>query len=195
MESIPIEQLSKVIQDAIVLTRRIGIEYIWIDSLCIVQDSSEDWTRESEMIGDVYKHSWVNISATGFENDSAGLFTRRSPSLLLPVKINLNIQDSSRREPCVVSKDRYYCLEDFWDVGVTTAPLIPRAWVFQERLLAPRVLHVGESQMLWECRELEASEMFPVSTTNRFKKRFKSVFSAVEDLSKEHRDIAVALEI
>lgn len=194
MESIPIEQLSKVFQDAIDLTRRIGIEYIWIDSLCIVQDSSEDWTRESEMMGKVYECSWVNISATGFKNGSAGLFIRRNPSLLRPVKFNLNIQDTSRKEPSAVSKGRYYCLEDFWDAGVTAAPLMQRAWVFQERVLASRVLHIGECQMFWECRQLEASEIFPEGTPEHFKKRFKSVFSAAEDLLEEHGDVAV-LEI
>jgi Heterokaryon incompatibility protein (HET) len=194
MESIPIEQLSKVFQDAIDLTRRIGIEYIWIDSLCIVQDSNDDWTRESDMMGKVYQHSWVNISATGFKNGSAGLFIRRSPSLLRPVKFNLSVRDTSRTEPCALSKGRYYCLEDFWDASVTAAPLMQRAWVFQERVLAPRVLHFGERQMFWECRELEASEVFPVGIPKQFKKRFKSVFSATEDIPEEHGDVA-ALEI
>lgn len=64
MECLPTELLTPVFRDAIDLTRSLGIEYIWIDSLCIVQDSHKDWTYQSEMMGEVYKHSWLNIAAT-----------------------------------------------------------------------------------------------------------------------------------
>lgn len=51
-------------RDAVKLTRLLGIRYLWIDPLCILQDSKEDWEREGLKINDVYKYSYVTVAAT-----------------------------------------------------------------------------------------------------------------------------------
>lgn len=89
LEEIPLVELTQVFRDAIDLTYRLGIDYIWIDSLCIIQDSVEDWEHESAIIGDVYKYSWCNIAATGFENGLAGLFVKRNPYAMQPFPVNI----------------------------------------------------------------------------------------------------------
>jgi hypothetical protein len=81
MEVFPLEHLKQLFRDAIGLTRRLRIHYIWIDSFCIIQDSKADWAQESAMMGDVYKHCWCNISATGFPDGQAG-FMRSTRSIL-----------------------------------------------------------------------------------------------------------------
>jgi hypothetical protein len=79
LEEVSLSQLTQVFRDAIDLARRLGIDYIWINSLCIIQGSIEDWEHESALMGDVYKYSWCNIEATGFENCLAGMFASRNP--------------------------------------------------------------------------------------------------------------------
>jgi hypothetical protein len=174
MDGIPLKSLTKVFCDAMDLTRRLGIEYIWVDSLCIIQDSYLDWTTESAMMGSVYKHSWCNIAATGFRDGSAGMFIQRVPSLFQPNKFDLELRDGD--DPVTrTCQGKFYCMEDFWLSEITNAPLNTRAWVYQERVLAPRVLHLGSRQILWECAEFEACEHFPDGIPKPLESHFKSV--------------------
>jgi hypothetical protein len=73
-ESIPISTLPKTFADAVLLTRKLGIKYIWIDSLCIIQDDAEDWVRESARMAEVYQNAALTISADGAADGSQGLF-------------------------------------------------------------------------------------------------------------------------
>jgi hypothetical protein len=85
----PISILPQTFKDAISVVRRFGARYLWIDSLCILQDSIEDWRREAVLMKDVYKNSLCNIAATGASNTEEGLFVDRDLSLIHPYKINL----------------------------------------------------------------------------------------------------------
>jgi len=68
IRDIPKSDLSQLFQDAILVTRRLGFQYLWIDSLCILQDSREDWERESVLMGDVFANSDITISAVAAED-------------------------------------------------------------------------------------------------------------------------------
>ena len=182
VDKIPLEELSQVFIDAMDLTRRLGIEYIWIDSLCIIQDSYDDWSTESTKMGSVYRHSWCNIAATGFPDGSAGMYIERHTSLSQPRKFNLDLRDGD--VPVTRScQGKYYCMENLWLSEVDNAPLNTRAWVFQERVLSPRVLHLGSRQILWECKELEACERFPDGIPKPLKSSFKAIHTVEANLS------------
>ncbi|KAF2811480.1 uncharacterized protein BDZ99DRAFT_354565, partial [Mytilinidion resinicola] len=60
--NIPFDSLSRVFQEAVILTRQLGYRYLWIDALCIVQDCAKDWVRESELMGRVYSNAVMNIA-------------------------------------------------------------------------------------------------------------------------------------
>jgi hypothetical protein len=174
LEELPLLELTQVFRDAIDLTRRLGISYIWIDSLCIVQDSVKDWEHESALMGNVYKYSWCNIAATGFENGLLGMYVNRDPSILKPITVNAEIPVLDEDSGTKICKGRFNCMENCWDTDVTNAPLNQRAWVFQERLLSPRVLHLGARQAFWECSDMEACETFPSGLPIALKCHFKS---------------------
>jgi hypothetical protein len=76
---IELSDLSKTFQDVMKIAQYLGVRYIWIDSLCIIQDSQEDWQKESGLMGQVYSNSVCNISATGASDGSKGLFFDRHP--------------------------------------------------------------------------------------------------------------------
>ncbi|KAK0713227.1 heterokaryon incompatibility protein-domain-containing protein, partial [Lasiosphaeria miniovina] len=69
-ESIPWDSLPKKFQDAIVFTRWLKVRYLWIDSLCIIQDSGQDWLESVKMV-DIYRNSFLTIAST---SDGGGLF-------------------------------------------------------------------------------------------------------------------------
>jgi hypothetical protein len=108
----------------------------------------------------VYSNSMCNIAATGAEDSSEGLFFERDPSQAKPAVTRFLYDRSSRP---VKPKGLHYVSDaEFWSNNVLKAPLNRRGWVCQERLLAPRILHFGKVQLLWECCEMEAAEMYPM---------------------------------
>jgi Heterokaryon incompatibility protein (HET) len=154
---IPTKQLPRTFQQAIILTKKMGHRYIWIDSLCILQDSEIDWNREASLMGDVYKHSFCNISATAAEDGRAGLIFPRNPLLISPCEIEVTSKSTAS-----IKKGLYRVVDmSLWEREIDAAPLNTRGWVFQERFLAPRKLSFGAKQLFWECAEFQASESFP----------------------------------
>ncbi|KAI9152263.1 hypothetical protein HJFPF1_09492 [Paramyrothecium foliicola] len=78
---IPISSLPKTFCDAVIFTHRLGLRYLWIDSLCIVQDDKDDWLRESQNMAGIYSNCYVCLAATVSENSHDGLF--RDQSLII----------------------------------------------------------------------------------------------------------------
>ncbi|KAF2500943.1 HET-domain-containing protein, partial [Lophium mytilinum] len=73
-ENIPWELVPKTFQDAVIITRRLGYRYLWIDSLCILQDSNDDWQIESSKMASIYEHGVLNIFAALAPNADYGCF-------------------------------------------------------------------------------------------------------------------------
>lgn len=122
----PISDLPNTFRDAMCIANHFGIQYLWIDRLCIYQDTPEDWRREAGTMRDVYRNSLFCISALGAEDDEGGCFFSRDPSVVAPTAINLNQMGKYFRAD----------LEDTaWCTSFQSEPLIRRAWVLQERLI------------------------------------------------------------
>lgn len=172
-KKIPLNELPRTFREVMHFVRRLNpdIRYIWIDSLCIIQDDTDDWTSESAKMYDVYRNSYCNISATAARNSQEGLYFRRNPHYLWGDEVNINT-DGIPKSRTKVDLDqglghqpvirRCDVLDlSFWEREVDKAPVNTRAWVLQERLLHPRVLHFCKNQIAWECRHLDAAERFP----------------------------------
>ena len=78
-ERIEIAKLSQTYQDAIAITRSLGLRYLWIDSLCIIQDSVVDWQAEATKMGDIFKYSICTIAASWASSNSEGCFFDHGP--------------------------------------------------------------------------------------------------------------------
>jgi len=143
-QGIGIDILSKTHKEAIVATRELGLRYIWIDSLCIVQDDPEDWFREAHLMGSVFENAFCTIAATGAKDGSIGLFIdngrKRIRLLCEPGRPELGHMYFGRRSPNSAE-------------SVDSAPLQRRGWVLQERILSRRLIHFAEDQVYWECDE------------------------------------------
>lgn len=154
-KGIPWDTLPKTFQDALRLTSLLGFNFIWIDSLCIVQNDIEDWARESAKMADIYEYASLTLSATASAGDAYGCFSDSfSTSRSLPVSLpdDVGTCEVAVRKPIT-----------HWDtLGQSEQharfPLMSRGWAFQERLLSRRVLHFSEAELVWECRELSTCE-------------------------------------
>lgn len=152
---IDITTLPKTFQDAIKTTARLGINLIWIDALCIVQDSDEDWRKESVQMSRVYSQAYINLAAAASTYVYGGLFRERNPFSLSPFDLKVKWPGFLERSVCCVP-------EDPWVSAIDGSPLLKRAWTFQERLLSARTVYFAKDQLYWECGELCASEICPV---------------------------------
>ncbi|KAH6672104.1 heterokaryon incompatibility protein-domain-containing protein [Halenospora varia] len=141
---IAISVLPKTIQDAVTVTRRLGLRYLWVDALCIKQDSKEDWASESSKMADIYGNATITIAAAGGSNCSAGCFIEASsnPSHTLE-RIRLPLPDLSIGTISLWVQNIYHPLED---------ALNKRAWALQERLLSPRLLVYSSGSVSWQCQ-------------------------------------------
>ncbi|KAM5354641.1 hypothetical protein ACJ41O_001288 [Fusarium nematophilum] len=151
----PIAELPKTFRDAIVVARTLGVRYLWIDALCIIQDSQEDWEHESASMGSIYANALCNIAASASDGPDGGLFRQRDPD-------NLHL-GYVRAAPLSDTRLQTYHLIDgvYSDWQLRHAPLFRRGWVFQERMLAARVIYFAEEQVFWECCDAHNCEAFP----------------------------------
>jgi len=154
-------KLPKMFQDAVAYTQRMGIRYIWIDSLCIIQDDSLDWQAESSKMGSYYANSFVTLAATKSTGNQDSLFSTLQPkhrhARLGGRSFGKNVNIYARR-----------ALPHCYRGAADDSPLLCSAWVYQERLLAPRVLHFGSNEMIWECRESACCEFWPFKESEEY---------------------------
>lgn len=148
--SMPWACLPKVFQDAIALTRALGLKYIWIDALCIVQDDAADLDRQLSQMAQVYHEAYLVISADSANSADGRLFKERQRSL--------RIRTISPKEPTEVSEVLLRDLIDHEPFGGRTIPghnwpLATRGWTLQERFLATRIIHFSAAELVWECNE------------------------------------------
>lgn len=161
--SIPIDGLPQTFQDAVYITREFGFRYLWIDSLCIIQDDEHDWRQESARMASVYGGSSLNIAASGASDGTEGCFFPRDVNLIRRCLV------SAAPDPDKEVQGLYYCTDsNLHDRCFYLSPLSQRAWAFQERFLSPRTLHFGESQLFWECGEDMSCETFPDGLPKEF---------------------------
>ena len=168
-EGIQISSMPRLFQEVISVALRLGVNYIWIDAFCIFQDKDDqtDWQHEASHMAKVYRNSFCNISAADATCCSDTLFSRpRDPQEeIFPQEIHLDfISDSSSSSTITKAGTRteYFTLTNLsqWTHEVPDALVNTRAWVLQERVLSPRILHFGRRQLFWECYSKEACEVF-----------------------------------
>lgn len=189
--------LPKTFQDALHVTRRLGLRYIWIDSACILQSgpgSVEDWAKEAGMMNKVYQNSFCNISATGSHTSADGLFHERNPASISTTPIEITWDFTEDGSELIDAACHTYQLMNtsIFENGVNAMELMSRAWVFQERLLAPRVLHFGQSQLYWECHRQISCETIAsgdgkdiTSTGWNLKREFMTLEPSIHPISRQ----------
>lgn len=160
------DTLPNIFQDVVQITRQMGIHFLWIDALCIIQDDPADWQRESAKMGGIYAGAYVTIACDSAADTSYRLTNPRNCALrregsgrasakrdetlraLAPVVIDGHAHSFFVRE----TLDHRDVLRDP-PRHPLSFPLNVRGWTMQERLLARRILHFTAHEMIWECQK------------------------------------------
>lgn len=152
---IPLSSMPPTFQDAVAVARRFGFEYLWIDSLCIIQDSATDWEEQAAQMQNVYEGAVLTLAADAGRDGPGGFTSVRGRTLLNGIRIpgeNLFVTCTIQRGETPAHVPDYVYRVDVDSVLQT------RGWVLQERLLSRRILHFGEYEMAWECGTRAACE-------------------------------------
>ncbi|KAF4479303.1 hypothetical protein CGGC5_v012095 [Colletotrichum fructicola Nara gc5] len=137
---IAFEDLPKTFKDAIEITRKLEFRYLWIDSLCIVQDDPMDWEREAASMEHVFSSASVTIAASSARSSLEGFLpTRKEQQSFITIKTPSGGTVFIRKSIDNFRRD------------VEESVLNQRGWVLQERALARRTIHFTSSQVYWEC--------------------------------------------
>jgi hypothetical protein len=138
-EGFSYNDLPKTFQDAVRVTRELKKEYLWIDSLCIIQGDKVDWQNEAQRMEKVFASAYCTIAASSAANWQNGF-----------LELNLSPQYFQIRD---IPGRQVYVYDDTNDFNkdVDEGPLNKRAWVLQERVLSRRIIHFSEKQTYWEC--------------------------------------------
>ncbi|KAN0120056.1 Heterokaryon incompatibility protein (HET) domain containing protein [Hyaloscypha variabilis] len=143
IRGIPLTILPRTILDAITVTRKLGMRFLWVDSLCIIQDSAEDKIHEISEMGDIYKNSSITIVAANARTVEDGFLLERPPPELCPIPIQLGPNVSGT---AYVDKYGFDSHTDEFD-----EPLFKRGWAFQEFFLSPKILLYDSIQVTFTC--------------------------------------------
>ena len=178
-KSIDLNQLPRTFTDAIVFTRKLGLRYLWIDSLCIIQDDQDDWRHEASLMANIYENAYLTLGATVSSSDAGGLFRSN-----LPIHDPIELHGRTRKGENFTAFVRQQLPHQ-----LTLEPLFQRAWILQERYLSPRFLHFAANELVWECKDgmdcecnanklLESMESDPIGYCNAFKSYYIEAFTA-----------------
>jgi len=139
--ALPEADIPKTFKDAIYVTRRLGIRYLWIDSLCIVQGEGGDFNAEAKRMEDVFSSAYCVIAASRASNQLEGFIRER------PKRKFVTIQQG-KAPPLYVCE----AIDNFGG-HVLDGALNRRGWVLQERALARRTVYFADAQTYFECSE------------------------------------------
>jgi hypothetical protein len=155
---IPHHRLPRTFKDAIQVIQALNVDYIWIDSLCIIQDSDVDWRKESSRMSEVYGNSYLNIAASSATDPGQGCFLKPQG---MRDALSTEVTISGQKYRCDVYNPWYS-----YSSAVEKSHLLTRAWALQEKLLPTRTLHLGHRGAYWECRSGVGLECLPTLTTS-----------------------------
>jgi hypothetical protein len=142
MKGFQVDELLQTFRDAITVTQELGQQYLWIDSLCIIQDDPEDWKTESEKMDAVFQNAYCTIAATSAKDSTEGFLNR--PEEKYSQYVIVPKSSDGKVDICT-------SIDDDFDGDVIKGVLNQRAWVLQERALSRRTIHFTKRQTYWEC--------------------------------------------
>ncbi|KAM0558288.1 hypothetical protein ACHAPJ_004982 [Fusarium lateritium] len=213
-QNIPFRRFAKTFQDSIIISRELGIKYVWIDSLCIVQNDKKDWEIEAAKMASIYNGAELVLAATGSADGAGGCLFPREPFVTVSGtfpdgqpfevhgrKVAKHAVFGWNTEPSV-AKGSSNPIAGTRVAEIQDHPLMTRAWCFQERLLATRILHYTRSEMVFdclssmecECGALEKHEEDPLVPARRIMKTGHKFITGTKSFRNTSRTHAVPLE-
>ena len=152
-QAIPVSSLPKAFVDAVFICRQLSVCYLWIDSLCILQDDLNDWATESAKMADIYEGALITIGASTSIDPHHSFLS--PPGSSFDEQLEIEPEDFARNLPAIKARMRVSLNKA---ATQPARPLEVRGWALQEKLLATRYISYGEREVEWQCKTLEYCE-------------------------------------
>ncbi|KAF7870399.1 hypothetical protein EAF04_004144 [Stromatinia cepivora] len=162
---IEICDLPKTFADVVIILRTLRIRYVWIDSLCIIQRDDVDWKEQAAQMARIYSKGCLNIAATAASDSTEGCLNTRSlrHGIISDLRaFPIDVSNGSHKSGVVYIRPSFHAVHQRFNIrkrNRETDPadheitcLLSRAWVFQERQLAPRTIHFHPTELIMECK-------------------------------------------
>jgi hypothetical protein len=160
---IKLDLLPPTFKDAIKVVRELGVQYLWIDSLCIVQNDPKDWEKEAALMGWYYKNALVTISAAHGTNSEAGLFKPRDYLSTRPCELEICTAGTWQHSHAYLRDTSFQISKSSLSSAYRPLPVHNRAWILQEQLLSTRTLTYSNSGISWRCQMMRFDERAPLA--------------------------------
>lgn len=144
LDGIPTSKLPQTIVDAIHVTRELGLKYIWVDVLCVIQDSNEDKAKEINQMARIYQQAYVTIAAANAKAVGQGFIQAKIDCMQNGRWYRLPFQNTGIIYGSSYGGSPVYVPE--------SEPINKRGWTLQENVLSPRVLTFDSYRLRWECK-------------------------------------------
>ena len=196
LRNIPWSPLPKTYKDAIDFTRALGYRYIWIDSICIIQDKEDDRHHEASLMGETYRNAILTISAANAKHVHFGCLTERAGSSSFKTKMKRYADDPSH---ILVQEPNTHLNLMSSPPPKEEWPIFKRAWTLQERLLATRIIHFAAGELVWECASAPACECGHLDRTRAITPTVRYSKANIDDMTASERaqawdDLALAYQ-
>lgn len=139
-QGIMLKDMPKTLQDAVIVTRQLQVRYLWIDALCILQDSPQDWSQEARKMGAIYMNAYCTLAAVSARHANDGFLEK---SLAQPKMIQLGVDDNGDEASFWISQASNS------KIHIAESELSSRGWVLQERLLSRSTIHFANDGAIY----------------------------------------------
>ena len=160
---VQVSKLPKSLQDAIQITHEIGLQYIWIDALCIVQDQLEDWEKESANMASIYENAYLTIAASSSSSSRKGFLHGKRE--ILPT-FSMPLLDEDGGYTKIQARFLPHSGIHSRNSPATVDPWARRGWTFQEEKLSTRIILFSTTEVQWVCRSQVVCECKCLETFN-----------------------------
>lgn len=163
-EGTALKDFPATLRDAIIIIRALGISYLWIDALCIIQNSFGDWRREAPRMKEVYSGADVVIAAACAAELNAGIFRTRPAEDSIELQWGCEArsdeapvlqagdepkQEEVQNQTICLRRNHIPGVEE--TMGIRCSHWASRGWTMQEDFMATRLLVFQDQTVTWEC--------------------------------------------
>jgi hypothetical protein len=163
MANIQLSELPRMFQDCMTAARQLGVQYIWIDSLCIILDNRDNWARRAQCMDMIYENALFTLPAVCSEGSVPFLGPGAASDRHNRQAVNMDIdaestkpQSAEKRHPPAQLKARRY--GHFLSPIRITGPPGLRSWTWQERYLSVRIINITHQEARWQCKASKSCE-------------------------------------
>jgi hypothetical protein len=140
-------QLPQNFKDAIQVTQMLGLRYVWIDALCIVQDDFDDWIAQAKQMGSIYANASITLALHSPQKSTEGFLWR----MQVPHWLEISTSAATKRGTPSFWLELPSLEFESIPMALRNSSIVQRAWCLQELWLSPRILHIVENQFIWRC--------------------------------------------